>query len=305
MNIFHYYPKVLPVKKYGGTQRIAVNLMKEQVNRGHKVYLLSLVGTHLPSINVTTIKRPIRNLENYIPDNIDIVQLYGTPQEIPPKPYLVRIGGNGKPGEKFLPNTVFVSRNHAIRHGSRHYIYSGINLGDFIYREKKENYFLFLAKVSWKVKNVNLAIKLAKAMGFKLIVAGGWRLSFRRNIKFAGEVDDKEKAELLAGAKALIFPTNWQEPIGNVTLEALASGTPVITTNMGAMPEVVTPDVGFRCNTFEEFKEAINRVDEISPRKCRERVEKNFTAEIVTEKYIKVYEKIIQTGSLEGLGEES
>jgi len=305
MNIFHYCPKVLPVKKYGGTQRIAVNLMKEQVNKGHKVYLLSLVGTHLPSINVTTIKKPIRNFEDYIPDNIDIVQLYGTPQETPPKPCLVTIGGNGKPGEKFLPNTVFVSRNHAVRHGSTHYIYNGIKLDSFTYREKKENYFVFLSKVSWKVKNVNLAIKLAKAMGFKLIVAGGWKLSFRKNIKFIGEVDDREKAELLAGARALIFPTNWEEPFGLVTIEALASGTPVITTNMGAMPEVVTSDVGFRCDTFEEFKEAINRVDEVSPRKCRERVEKNFTAEIMTEKYIKAYEKIIQTGSLEGLGEEN
>jgi len=298
MNIFHYYPKVLPVKKYGGTQRIAVNLMKEQANMGHKVYLLSLAGTHLPSINVMAIKKPLRNLEDYIPDNIDIVQLYTTPQEIPQRPYLVRIGGNGKPGEKFLPHTVFVSRNHAIRHGSRHYIYSGINLDDFIYREKKEDYFLFLAKVSWKVKNVDLAIKLAKVMGFRLIVAGGWRLSFRRNIKFVGEVDDKEKAELLAGAKALIFPTNWEEPIGNVTLEAMASGTPVITTNKGAMPEIITSEVGFRCDTFEEFKEAINRIDEISPRKCRKRVEENFTAGIMTRNYIKAYEKIIQTGSL-------
>jgi glycosyltransferase involved in cell wall biosynthesis len=305
MNIFHYYPKVLPVKKYGGTQRIAVNLMKEQVNRGHKVYLLSLAGTHLPSINVTTIKKPIRNFEDYIPDNIDIVHLYGTPQETPPKPYLVLIEGNGKPGEKFLPNTVFVSRNHAVRHGSTHYIYNGIKLDSFTYREKKENYFVFLSKVSWKVKNVDLAIRLAKVMGFKLIVAGGRKLSFRKNIKFIGEVDDREKTELLAGARALIFPTNWEEPFGLVTIEALASGTPVITTNKGAMPEVVTPDVGFRCNTFEEFKEAINRVDEISPRKCRERVEENFTAEIMTRKYIKAYEKIVQTGSLEGLGEES
>ena len=298
MNIFHYYPKVLPVKKYGGTQRIAVNLMKEQANMGHKVYLLSLVGTQLPSINVTAIKKPIRNVEDYVPDNIDIIQLHATPQEIPHRPYLVRIGGNGKPGEKFLPNTVFVSRNHAIRHGSRHYIYSGINLDDFIYREKKEDYFLFLAKVSWKVKNVDLAIKLAKVMGFRLIVAGGWRLSFRRNIKFVGEVADKEKAELLAGAKALIFPTKWEEPIGNVTLEAMASGTPVITTNKGAMPEIITSDVGFRCDTFEEFKEAISRIDEISPRKCRERVEENFIARIMTRNYIKAYEKIIQTGSL-------
>ncbi len=197
-----------------------------------------------------------------------------------------------------MPNTVFVSKNHAMRHGSTHYIYSGINLDDFIYREKKERYFLFLAKVSWKVKNVELAIKLAKVMGFTLIVAGGWRLSFRRNVKFVGEVNDKEKAKLLAGARALIFPTNWEEPIGNVTLEALASGTPVITTNRGAMPEVVTSDVGFRCDTFEQFKEAIERIDEISPRKCRERVEENFTARIMTEKYIKEYERIIQTGSL-------
>jgi len=298
MNIFHYYPKSLPVKKYGGTQRIAVNLMKAQAKMGHRVYLISLTGTNLPTLNVKTIRRPIQNFEAYIPANTDIIQLYNTPQDTPSKPYLVRIGGNGKPGEKFLPNTVFLSRNHAIRHGSTHYIYNGINLGDFIYREKKEDYFLFLAKVSWKVKNVDLAIKLAKVMGFKLIVAGGWRLSFRRNIKFIGEVDDREKAELLAGAKGLIFPTNWEEPFGLVTGEALASGTPVITTNRGAMPEVITPDVGFRCNSLEEFKEAIKRINEISPRKCRERVEKNFTAEIMAEKYITAYEKIIQTGSL-------
>jgi len=298
MNIFHYYPTILPVKKYGGTERIAVNLMREQAKMGHKVYLLSPKGTDLPFVNLITMKKPIPNFESYVPNHIDIIQLYSTPQVIPRKPYLVRIGGNGKPGEKFLSNTVFLSRNHAIRHGSAHYIYSGINIDDFIYTEKKEDYFLFLAKVSWKVKNVDLAIRLAKEMGFKLIVAGGWRLSFRRNIKFTGEVDDRQKAELLAGAKALIFPTNWQEPIGNVTLEALASGTPVITTNKGAMPEVVTSDVGFRCDTFEEFEEAINKIDEISPRKCRERVEKNFTAEIMAEKYIQAYEKIIQTGSL-------
>jgi len=298
MNVFHYYPKSLPVKKYGGTQRIAVNLMKAQAKMGHRVYLISLTGTNLPTINVTTIRRPIQNFEAYIPGNTDIIQLYNTPQDTPSKPYLVSIGGNGKPGEKFLRNTVFLSRNHAMRHGRTHYIYSGVNLEDFIYNEKKENYFLFLAKVSWKVKNVDLAIKLAKVIGFKLIIAGGWRLSFRRNIKFIGEVDDREKAELLAGAKALIFPTNWEEPFGLVTIEALASGTPVITTNKGAMPEVITPDVGFRCNSFEEFKEAIKRIDEISPRKCRERVEKNFTAEIMAEKYITAYEKIIQTGSL-------
>jgi len=244
------------------------------------------------------IKKPIPNFESYIPNHVDIVQLYSTPQVIPRKPYLVRIGGNGKPGEKFLPNTVFLSRDHAIRHGSKHYIYNGINIDNFTYNERKDNYFLFLSKVSWKVKNVDLVIKLAKVMGFKLIVAGGWRLSLRRNIKFVGEVDDKEKAQLLAGAKALIFPTNWQEPFGLVTLEALASGTPVISTNKGAMPEVVTPDVGFRCDTFEQFREAVKRIDEISPRRCRERVEKNFTGEIMAEKYIEAYEKIIQTSSL-------
>jgi len=276
MNIFHYYPTVLPVKKYGGTERIAVNLMREQAKMGHKVYLLSLKGTDLPFVDVIRIKKPIPNFESYIPDRIDIIQLYSTPQVIPRKPYLVSIGGNGKPGEKFLPNTVFLSRDHATRHGSKHYIYNGINLAYFTYNERKENYFLFLSKVSWKVKNVNLAIKLARVMGFKLIVAGGWRLSLRRNIKFVGEVDDKEKAKLLAGAKALIFPTNWQEPFGLVTLEALASGTPVITTNKGAMPEVVSSEVGFRCGTFQQFQEAVERIDENQSEEMQGKGRKEF-----------------------------
>ena len=135
MNIFHYYPKVLPVKKYGGTQRVTVNLMNAQARMGHKVYLLGLTGTNLPFINVTMVRRPVQDFEAYVLGDIDVIQLYSTPRQVPRKPYLVNIGGNGKPGEKFLPNTVFVSRNHAIRHGSTHYIYNGINLGDFIYRE--------------------------------------------------------------------------------------------------------------------------------------------------------------------------
>src|SRR3989449_9831622 len=66
----------------------------------------------------------------------------------------------------------------------------------------------------------------AKRGGHRLLLAGGWRPSFARNIKYVGEVAGRRKAELLAGAKCLWMPALWDEPFGLTTIEALFSGTP-------------------------------------------------------------------------------
>jgi glycosyltransferase involved in cell wall biosynthesis len=66
---------------------------------------------------------------------------------------------------------------------------------------------------------------------------------------YVGDVRGSAKADLLAGARAFLFPTKIQEPFGLGMAEALMSGTPVICSNLGACPEIVSSEVGFVCAT--------------------------------------------------------
>src|SRR6266705_4391672 len=88
---------------------------------------------------------------------------------------------------------------------------------------------------------------------------------------FLGDVRGQAKAELIAGARALLFPTQIHEGLPLVLIEALMSGTPVITSDFGPCPEVVTPEVGFVCRNTEQYASAIRGVAGIRPRDCREK----------------------------------
>lgn len=295
VQISHYR---LPVLKYGGTQRVIYWNSKAIAELGHKVYLISREGTEMENVEVIFTPGRVKDYNPYIPDDADIAHIYYTPEIPIDIKHIITIEGNGKPGERFLPNTVGVSRDHAARHGFSTFVYNGLDPREYLYREKKDDYFLFLSKVSWRVKGVKIAIELAKRMGFKLIIAGGWRLSMRKNIKYCGEVGGVEKSRLLAGARALIFPIQWEEPFGLAAIEALVSGTPVITTNRGAMSEIVTPEVGFRCDTTEQMEEAVKNIHEINPADCRKRVMDGFTAKIMAKNYVKLYDRLLAGGKL-------
>jgi glycosyltransferase involved in cell wall biosynthesis len=74
-------------------------------------------------------------------------------------------------------------------------------------------------------------------------------------------VDEIQKDRLLKKATALIAPTLYHEPFGNVVIEALLRGTPVITTDRGAFTETVQNAVnGYRCTWASEFEEAADQV---------------------------------------------
>ena len=59
----------------------------------------------------------------------------------------------------------------------------------------------------------------------------------RSRIQVAGYVPEERKAALLAGAEALVYPSRY-EGFGLQVLEAMAAGTPVLTSNVSALPEV-------------------------------------------------------------------
>jgi len=129
-------------------------------------------------------------------------------------------------------------------------------------------------------------------------VAGGWRPSFTGSVQYVGEVDGTTKAALLARARCLWNPAQWDEPFGLVTVEALLSGTPVLGTRRGALPELISSDVGALCDTMEEIIAAAEQIHTRDPAACRAHAERFFTHLVMAEEYLRMYRHLLETGTL-------
>lgn len=282
-----------PVQRYGGTERVVWWLAKGLYEMGCDVTLVSDPKTQCPFAKTLPIDESTP-VEHYVKET-DVYHYFNTPGSVPTRPYLVTIGGNGKAGEEYLKNTVFVSKDCATRHGAEAYVYNGLDPNDYKFSKNKENYFTFLAKTSWVVKNVSGAIALAKKKHTPLKIMGGYRprLNPFSSIYWMGMVGNPEKATTLSHSRALLFPIIWNEPFGYAVIEALCSGTPVIATHRGAMPELLNANVGFLCHTEEDFLNAMDEVSDISPDACRDLVLSKFTYQKMAEDYLNLYEKVI------------
>lgn len=167
---------------------------------------------------------------------------------------------------------------------------------------------VFLSRIE-SVKGADLAIAIARRAGRRLILAGNrietgpeaaW---FDRQIaphlgkdgiEWIGEVDDARKNTLLGGAAALVVPVQWDEPFGIVFVEAMATGTPVITCARGALPEIVEPGrTGFFVTGPEDGAVAVSRLRFLERAACRALVETQFSAAVCAEQYLALYEQAI------------
>lgn len=204
-------------------------------------------------------------------------------------------------------------------------IYSGIAVEEFEFNDNPEDYLLFFGRMKDFVKvdgkkidpkGLAMAIKVAQKTGMRLKIAGNVESEdfFNREIKphlndkieFIGPIDSygpisfKEKVQLYKNAKAFLFLIQHIEAFGLTMLEAMACGTPVIGSDLGATPEViVNGKVGFLVspNNIDAMAEAVRKIDQIDRRECRQYVEEKFSAEKMVEGYEKVYRKILNKKS--------
>jgi glycosyltransferase involved in cell wall biosynthesis len=193
---------------------------------------------------------------------------------------------------------VFVSSAHARSYGMTRYVWNGIDPAEFFYSEEKGDYLLFIVSAlrRGEQKGLRIAIEVAERTKTRLIVGAdvdldplpGWMQS--NYVDYRGEIMGEEKALLLASARALINPTQVTEPFGLVTAEALISGTPVIGSRNGACPELISDDVGFICDTIDEYAAAVERVDAIDPAACRRRAMTEFHYRVMAQRYLDEYE---------------
>lgn len=298
MKIVHVLWAKFPVIGYGGTERVAYWLGKAQAEMGHEVVFLCLEGSSLPFAKTLPLPTGITDLDPYLPAGADIVQLYGTPNFKISAPFLVNIGGNASAGERFDPNTVFVSADHARRHNWSEFVHNGIDLAEYpLATGAREPYAVFLAKASWRVKNLRGAIAISRDAGLRLKVAGGRAPWWFRGVDSCGVVDGAKKLDLLRAARVMLFPVIWEEPFGLAVVEAMACGTPVVATPRGALPEIITPESGGLANSHQELVDLV-KGGRWDPALCRARVESHFTHLKMAQKYLEYYKKILSLGKL-------
>jgi len=167
---------------------------------------------------------------------------------------------------------------------------------------------VFLSRLE-PIKGVHGAIAAAQQSGRRLLIAGNridtpagqdyWESQIaphlNHQIEYIGPVNDQQKNDLLGQAAAMIVPIEWDEPFGIVFAEALACGTPIISTPRGSLPEIVRPGMdGFLVNSVDEAVAAIHQLSSLDRHNCRQRAETHFSATAIVEQYEALYERRVR-----------
>ncbi len=184
-------------------------------------------------------------------------------------------------------------------------VYHGLPKSNYMLNENPEGYLAFLGRMSPEKGPVE-AIEIARRTGLPIKLAGKIN-DFEQDyfndtikpllcdplVEFVGEISEDEKNAFLGNALALLFPISWPEPFGLVMTEAMACGTPVVAFSHGSVPEIIEHGrTGMIVNSVQQAVEAINRIEVIDRRTCRETFETRFSSKRMAEDYIKTYKRL-------------
>lgn len=186
-------------------------------------------------------------------------------------------------------------------------VYNGIRLDDFPFEANKEDYLLFAGRLAPE-KGTAEAVELARRSGRRLLIAGMVEPQHQeyfdqrirphldgKQIEYLGLLSQAELAPVYRKAAAVLFLIHWAEPFGLVAVEAQASGTPLIATRRGALPEIIRDgETGFIVDSIENAIDAVERLPGMSPAACRRNVEERFTVGHMTDGYEAVYETLAE-----------
>lgn len=171
-------------------------------------------------------------------------------------------------------------------------IYHGLPLEEYHFSATPKRYLLWLGRIAPE-KALEDGIKVAQITGIPLRIFGKvedreyWE-SIQQNFphapfEYRGFLHSKADLQKVIGeSMALLMTSRWVEAFGNVVIESLACGTPVITYDRGGPAEIVTDrQTGFvvEPNNVQALAEAVTHIDQIDRRYCRQVVEEKFSLE--------------------------
>ena len=123
--------------------------------------------------------------------------------------------------------------------------------------------------------------------------------SIKENIIFTGFIANEEIFKMYQSADISVVPSIWEEAFGLVLIEAMQSKLPVITTNSGAIPEIVSNESAYIINRDEKMIENItNRlrelIEEPEKRKQMGKIGYQISQKYNTKRYYREFVEIIQ-----------
>ena len=201
----------------------------------------------------------------------------------------------------------YVAISDANRHLGLHYdatIHHGIDLDAFTVGSGDGGYLLFLGRIH-PDKGAHTAIEVARRAGMPLVIAGivqdeGY---FRElvephidgeRVRFLGPVGPAERDRLLGGAAALLHLIAFEEPFGLSVVEALATGTPVIATPLGSLPELIRHGTtGFLVNGVDDAVAAVGATPTLDRSACRRDAETRFSDDRMVDDYQALFRRVV------------
>lgn len=199
---------------------------------------------------------------------------------------------------------VAISRDQARREEfpGLNVIHHGLRLDQYELGRGRRDYLCFIGRIA-PIKGTHIAVAVAERTGLPLKIAGEIQPMYRdyweseilphvdgHHIEYVGEVNLAAKNELLGGARALLFPIQWEEPFGLVMIEAMACGAPVLAFGRGSVPEIVADGrSGWICRDVDDM---VHRVLEepVAAASCRRHVAEHFSLDRMVAQYVEVYQ---------------
>jgi glycosyltransferase involved in cell wall biosynthesis len=184
---------------------------------------------------------------------------------------------------------------------------NGVDVASYRAGAAKAEHALVLGRICPE-KGVHLAIDACRRAGVPLVIAGDvhaypthvryWdeQIAPRLGpgVRWLGAVHGERKRELLAGARVLIVPSLVAETSSLVTMEALASGTPVIAMRRGALPSLIADgETGVLVDDLDGMVAALGAIDRIDPAACRAAAARDLDERVMIERYAALYERAI------------
>lgn len=193
-------------------------------------------------------------------------------------------------------------------------VHNGLDARLYPFCADKDPFLLWVGRAS-PDKGPEVAIEVARRVGLPLAMAlkvneVDEHLYLREVLEPAMTGQDvtvvrnaslEDKVDLMERARCVLFPAQWPEPFGLVMLEAMACGTPVVAYANGATPEVIADgQTGYvvPAGDLDALCAAVEQTGDIDPQRCRDHVERAFSAERMVAGYLEVYAQVLGWWSL-------